>query len=77
MSLAVEQDSIWTQDRLASRMNFLAMAKLTEAPALVRSSALQFPGMLQYPGTQTQTEAPRKKVETVVIFPNDPEIHKT
>ena len=66
VSLAVEQNSSLTQDRLASRKHFCARANLTEAsgtpnsieedsgrssPALACPSSLQFPGMLQCPGT--------------------------
>ena len=69
VSLAVEQDSSLTQDRLASRKNFRSMSNLTEeswipnsieedcgrrAPALSSSAALQFPRMLLWPGTQTR-----------------------
>ena len=62
VSLAVERNSLLTQDRLASRKNFLAIADLNELSGIRNSieddsersvSALQFPRMLLCPVTQT------------------------
>ena len=89
MSLMMEQDSSLIQDRLASRENFQAMASLNEvsailkreieensrrsAPTLASPSALQFPGMSQYPGTQINVtlKHPEKSVELAVAFPDE------
>ena len=66
MSLAVVQDSSLKQYRLVSRKNFPAMANSKEKSGIPNSIKDQW-----------DNEAPRKKVETAVTFPNDPGvIHK-
>ena len=78
MSLAVEQNFSLIQDMLMSRENFCVMTSwngvsgipksLIEkdseriTPALASSSALQFCGMSQYPGTQ---------ISVTLTFPPD------
>ena len=68
MSLAMEQDSSSTQDKMASRKNFRSMSNLIEAngipksikedssrstSALASSSVVQFPKMLLCPESRT------------------------
>ena len=90
VSLAVQQDSSLNQDRLASRKNFRTIVNLKEASGISRqlrkectisgelvgstvSQNVTVPGYLD----QSDTEAPRKKVETAAPFPKDPGIiHK-
>ena len=92
VSLAVEQVSSLTQDRLVSRRNLRLMSNLTKSSdipnsivedserttqAVGSSSARQFPGMSLYPWTHN-SEKSRTKVEIAAIFPNDPRVfHKT
>ena len=90
VSPVMEQNSSLTQDRLASRKNFRTIVNLKEASGISRqlrkectisgelvgstvSQNVTVPGYLD----QSDTEAPRKKVETAAPFPKDPGIiHK-
>ena len=67
VSLAIEQHSSLTQDRLASRKNFRSISDLTEAIG----ENVTVPGD---PHQWKAGEAPRKKVETAAAFPNDSKV---